>query len=157
MRLFLLLIALWLVLNESLAPGHLLLGAALALAASAVYRRLRSGHPAPRARRPWTAVRLAFTVAADIVASNFAVGRIDLGLRRAGRTAGFLPIQLALRHPAGLATLACIVTATPGTSWVRYDREQGLLTLHVLDLVEPEATADHFRQRYEKPLMEIFE
>jgi multicomponent K+:H+ antiporter subunit E len=157
MRLVLLLLLLWLVLNESLAPGHLLLGGLLALAAAAGYWRLRAGHEASRARHPLTALRLAFTVFADIVASNVAVGRIVLGLRREPRTAGFLPIPLAIRHPGGLAVLACIVTATPGTSWVRYDREQGLLTLHVLDLREVEAAAALFKQRYEKPLMEIFE
>lgn len=156
MRMALLLLALWLVLNESLAPGHVLLGALLALAASAGYRRLRAGHEASPARHPLTALRLAYAVACDIVASNVAVGRIVLGLRRTPRVAGFLPIPLELRHPGGLAVLACIVTATPGTSWVRYDREQGLLTLHVLDLRETEAAAALFKQRYEKPLMEIF-
>ena len=157
MKVFVLLLLLWLVLNESAAPGHLLLGAAIALGGSAVYARLQSGLRGRSARRPWTALRLGFTVFADIVRSNVAVGRIVLGLRRAPRTAGFLPIRLDLRAPAGLAVLACIVTATPGTSWVRYDRAQGLLTLHVLDLSEPAEMAGKFKQRYETPLMEIFE
>ena len=157
MRLFIVLLVLWLVLNESIAPGHLLLGSAIALGATAVFGRLQSGLRGRSARRPWTALRLAFAVAADIVRSNVAVGRIVLGLRPGIRTPGFLPIPLTLRAPAGLAVLACIVTATPGTSWVRYDRSQGLLTLHVLDLAEPEATASEFKERYETPLMEIFE
>ena len=157
MRLFALLLVLWLVLNESAAPGHVLLGAAIALGGSAVFARLQGGQRGRSARRPWTAVRLAFAVAADIVRSNIAVARIVLGLRPGTRTPGFLPIPLTLRAPGGLAVLACIVTATPGTSWVRYDRSQGLLTLHVLDLSEPDATANEFKQRYETPLMEIFE
>ena len=48
MRLFLALLALWLVLNESLAPGQVLLGAALALGGAAVYSRLQL--PANRVR-----------------------------------------------------------------------------------------------------------
>jgi multicomponent K+:H+ antiporter subunit E len=157
MKLFFLLLALWLVLNESIAPGHVLLGAAIAAGAAAAFARLQAGQPGHGARRPWTAVRLAFRVAADIIRSNVAVARIVLGLRRGTRTPGFLPIPLALRAPAGLAALACIVTATPGTSWVRYDRDLGLLTLHVLDLADPDATVSEFKQRYETPLMEIFE
>ena len=156
-RVFALLLALWLVLNESAAVGHWLLGGAIALVGAAAFARLQSGVRGKGAARPWTAIRLAFTVVADIIGSNFAVGRIVLGLRRKPRTSGFLPIPLTLRSPAGLAVLACIVTATPGTSWVRYDRTQGVLTLHVLDLFEPDATAQGFKQRYEAPLMEIFE
>jgi multicomponent K+:H+ antiporter subunit E len=155
--LFFFLLALWLVLNESLAPGHVALGAAISLAALAAYSRLQ----APRAhglRRPLVALRLAGTVVADIARSNFAVARIVMGLGRRGRTAGFLAIPLALRDPAGLAALACIVTATPGTSWVRYERSQDRLTLHVLDLeADGEGLVRDIKRRYERPLMEIFE
>ena len=157
MKLFFLLLALWLVLNESVAPAQVLLGAAIAAGAAAVFARLQAGKRGHGARRPWTAVRLAFRVAADILRSNVEVGRIVFGLRRRARTAGFLPIPLTLRAPAGLAALACIVTATPGTSWVRYDRASGLLTLHVLDLADADAAVSLFKQRYETPLMEIFE
>jgi multicomponent K+:H+ antiporter subunit E len=154
--LFLVLLALWLVLNESIGLAQVLLGAAIALAAVAVFARLE-GRPARRARRPLTALRLAGAVAADVVRSNLAVARIVLGLGRPGRTAGLLAIPLALRDPAGLATLACIVTATPGTSWVRYERAENRLTIHVLDLVDAQALADEIKARYERPLMEIFE
>ena len=156
MRLFFALLALWLILNESLAPGHLLLGAALALGGVAVYNRLQPA--ANRMRdRPGAALSLLGLVFADIVRSNLAVGRIVLGLGRRDRTAGLLAIPLALRDPAGLAALACIVTATPGTSWVRYEREENRLTIHVIDLVDGDALAHEIKDRYERPLMEIFE
>ncbi|MFL6574659.1 MAG: Na+/H+ antiporter subunit E [Burkholderiales bacterium] len=156
MRLFLALLALWLVLNESLAPGQVLLGAALALGGVAVYSRLRL--PANRARnRPGAALRLLGLVVADIVRSNLAVACIVLGLARAQRSAGFLALPLELRHPAALAVLACIITATPGTSWVRYDSAANLVTIHVLDLVDADDWIRSFKQRYERPLMEIFQ
>jgi multicomponent K+:H+ antiporter subunit E len=153
---FIVLLALWLVLNESLAPGHFLLGGAIALLGSATLGRLE-GAARRGPRRPVAALRLFATVVADVVRSNFQVARIVLGLRAPGRVAGFLPIPLALTDPAGLAVLACIVTATPGTSWVRYDRAEGLLTLHVLDLADPDGMARDIKQRYESALMEIFE
>lgn len=155
MKTFFVLLALWLVLNESFAPGHVLLGAAIAALGVAALRRLQ---PAPVAmRRPLAALKLLLVVVADVLRSNVAVARIVLGLAPATRTAGFLPVPLVLRADAGLAVLACIVTATPGTSWVRYDRGESLLTLHVLDLVDPDALVRDIKQRYERPLMEIFE
>jgi multicomponent K+:H+ antiporter subunit E len=154
MKAFLALLALWLVLNESAALGHILLGSAIAGVAVAAYRRLHETAPV---RRPMAAVRLLLAVAADVLRSNVAVARIVLGFGPAARTAGFLPVPLALRAPAGLAALACIVTATPGTSWVRYDRAENVLTLHVLDLADPDALTAELKLRYERPLMEIFE
>jgi multicomponent K+:H+ antiporter subunit E len=62
-----------------------------------------------------------------------------------------------VRHPGGLAALACIITATPGTSWARYDAARNTLTIHVLDLVDEEAWVRLFKGRYERRLMEIFE
>jgi multicomponent K+:H+ antiporter subunit E len=155
MKAFVVLLALWLVLNESLAPGHVAIGAAIAALGVASLRRLQA-EPFP-ARRPRAALRLLVRVIDDVIRSNVAVARIVLGFGRATRTAGFLPVLLDLRAPAGLAVLACIVTATPGTSWVRYDRGQNLLTLHVLDLTDPQALAGEIKQRYERLLMEIFE
>jgi multicomponent K+:H+ antiporter subunit E len=156
MRLFLALLALWLVLNESLAPGQVLLGAALALGGVAVYSRLQL--PANRVRnRPGAALRLLGLVVADIVRSNLAVARIVLGLDRGQRSAGFLVLPLELRHPGGLAVIACIITATPGTSWVRYDSAANVVTIHVLDLVDADDWIRLFKQRYERPLMEIFQ
>lgn len=156
MKLFLALTALWLVLNETLAPGHVLLGAAIALGGVAVYRRLQPD--ANRIRnRPGAALALFGLVFADIVRSNIAVARIVLGLGGSTRTAGFLSMPLELRHPGGLAVIACIITATPGTSWVRYDRAANVITIHVLDLVDEQAWVRLFKERYERHLLEIFE
>ncbi|QJR14811.1 Na+/H+ antiporter subunit E [Usitatibacter palustris] len=155
MKIFLTLLALWLALNESLAPGHILLGAAIAGLGLASLRRLQGRTGA--VRRPMTALLLLLRVVIDVLRSNVAVARIVLGLGPARRAAGFLAVPLELRAPAGLAALACIVTATPGTSWALYDREGNILTLHVLDLADGEALASEIKQRYERPLMEIFE
>lgn len=156
MKLFFALWALWLIFNETLAPGQIVLGAAIAAGCTLVYARF-GGPEASGWRRPLTAVRLLLAVALDILRSNLAVGRIVLGFGSRARVAGFLPISLELRHPGGLAVLAGIVTATPGTSWVRYDADAGVLTLHVLDLADHDQVARAFKQRYERPLMEIFE
>ena len=62
-----------------------------------------------------------------------------------------------MRDPYGLATLACIVTATPGTIWTGLAPDGAVLTIHVLDLQDEEAWVRTIKDRYERPLMEIFE
>jgi multicomponent K+:H+ antiporter subunit E len=149
-----LLLLAWLLLNRSVAPGQILVGAALAIAATAAFARLG---PHPRPARLGLALRLIAVVLADVVRSNLAVARIVFFPARRERRAGFLPIPLDTRHPGALAALAVIVTATPGTSWAGYDAGQGVLTLHVLDLADEDGMVRTFKQRYEARLREIFE
>jgi multicomponent K+:H+ antiporter subunit E len=95
-------------------------------------------------------------VLADIVRSNMAVARIILGFERRTWTPGFVEIPLELRDSHGLATLACIITSTPGTLWVDFSAS-GTLTIHVLDLVDKTEWVRTIKGRYERLLVEIFE
>jgi multicomponent K+:H+ antiporter subunit E len=147
---------LWLLLNQSVSPGNivlgLLLGALLAWAASSL-RPLQA-----RVRRLDLALVLAIVVLGDIVRSNVAVAGIVLGLvRRRDLHSGFVDIPLELRDPHGLAGLAAIVTSTPGTVWVGLSRDGSVLTLHVLDLRDESAWVRLIKERYERPLRRIFE
>ncbi|MNV61329.1 putative monovalent cation/H+ antiporter subunit E [compost metagenome] len=65
-------------------------------------------------------------------------------------------MPLDLRNRYGLAVLAIILTSTPGTLWVQYDRATGSLLLHVLDLIEEGEWIDLIKGRYERLLLEIF-
>jgi len=151
-----LLLGLWLLLNQTLAPGQIVLGAVLASLISWASTTLRPLHAT--LRQPHIAVGLVFLVLVDIVRSNLAVARIVLGLVRDREVrSGFLEIPLDLRDPHGLAALAAIVTATPGTVWVELSADGGKLTLHMLDLEGAEAWARWFKERYERRLMRIFE
>ncbi|MFG1357360.1 Na+/H+ antiporter subunit E [Xanthobacter pseudotagetidis] len=153
--LFLALLAMWLLLNQSVSPGHLVLGAIVALVASWTLSVFRM-EPV-RLRRPRAMVRLALRVLVDIFRSNLAVGTIILTGSRGGGRAGFMTIPLDLRSQGGLAMLAIILTATPGTLWMNYDAAKGELLLHVLDLVDEDHWTTLIKQRYERLLMEIFE
>ena len=92
----------------------------------------------------------------DIVRSNIAVARRVLGLERRRWTSGFVEIPIELRDPYGLATLACIITSTPGTLWMDFDEASGTLTIHVLDLVDKSEWVRTIKGRYERLLLEIF-
>lgn len=146
-------LVLWLLLNQSLSPGHILLGGAVALVGSWALSALDP--PRARPRRLGLLFRLAVLVVADIVRSNVAVAGIILDFERR-RTSGFVEIPLELRDPYGLAMLACIITSTPGTLWVDFNEASGTLTIHVLDLVDQTEWVRTIKGRYERLLLEIF-
>jgi multicomponent K+:H+ antiporter subunit E len=149
-----LLALIWLVLNQSLSPGMVVLGLALGVALAKVFGLLRP--PKARIRNYPLAARLLLRVVLDIVRSNFAVARLIL--RGAGEVrSGFVAIPLTLTDHHGLAVLACIITSTPGTIWVSYDATASVLLIHVLDLVDEGAWVGMIQQRYERPLLEIFQ
>lgn len=149
------LVAMWLLLNGTLALADVIVGA---LAAFVAVHGLALLQPASaRLRRPGTAARLAGVVLLDIARSNADVATIVLRRGTRGRIAGFVDIPLDVRHPAALAVLACIITATPGTAWAGYDERSNVLTIHVLDLVSRETVVRAIKDRYERPLREIFE
>ncbi|WP_431858089.1 Na+/H+ antiporter subunit E [Azospirillum sp.] len=149
------LLGVWLILNESVSPGTVILGCALSVGAVRVLTALDP--PEGRFRRPLVALTLALVVLGDIVRSNMAVARIILNPAAGNRTPGFVRIPLDLRAPYGLATLACIITATPGTIWVEYESAGNSVLLHILDLVDDQVWIDTIKDRYEKRLMEVFE
>ena len=149
-----LLLLIWLLLNQSVAPGTILLGALLGVALAKVFGLLRP--PKARLRHYPLLGRLLVRVVCDIVRSNIAVARIIL--RRDSRMqSGFVAIPLTLTDHHGLAVLACIITSTPGTIWVSYDSNANILLIHVLDLVDEASWIDSIKQRYERPLLEIFQ
>lgn len=149
------LLAMWLVLNETATPAQVLLGVVLAIAGGGVLGMLQP--PLGRVRRRAGAAAVLFwLVFVDVVRSNLAVGRIAFHPGSRGRVAGFLHMPLELSHPGALAVLACIITATPGTSWARYDAARNVLTVHVLDLLDEQAWIRKFKDRYERRLKEIF-
>ena len=148
------LLALWLLLNQTLSLGQILLGAVVALVGGLVLTALEP--PKTRMRRMTSAFRLAAMVFGDIIRSNIAVAQIVLGLGKRERRSGFVDIPLELRNPYGLAMLACIITSTPGTLWVNFDAATGTLTIHVLDLVDESEWLRTIKGRYERLLLEIF-
>jgi multicomponent K+:H+ antiporter subunit E len=149
------LLVVWLLLQQSLSPGAVLVGAIAALAASATLVALEL--PRARFRRPQAAIALAGVVLVEIIRSNRAVAQIILFPGTRKRSSGFVRIPLDMRDRYGLLVLACIITATPGTIWVEYDSAGSTVLLHVLDLVDREEWVRTVKGRYERRLMEIFE
>lgn len=152
----------WLLLNNSLAPVHLLAATILALAIPLVTASFRDK------QTPFIHWRLAFLyllkVLGDIVLANVQVIRIVLGPNRLLRP-GFVMVPLELRGSLPLSILACTVSLTPGTVSAEIlpyqndpDEDVGerFLLIHVLDLTDEAALIQQIKQRYEQPLQEMF-
>lgn len=148
-----LLLGLWLLLSDSLAPGNILLGLILALFfgwTSYALRPLRA-----RLSSPLTAIVLMVRVGVDVLISNLEVARL-IWFTRDQATPGFIKIPITMTDPHGLAALSCIITYTPGTVWSEFSQQEGLLTLHVLNLKDEQFWIDKIQNTYERPLKEIF-
>lgn len=144
----------WLLLTR-FSLGHLILGSVVAVLAGLALARIEPR--APRIRAWWPLIKLVTIVSGDIVRSNAAVAWLLLTKgSHSTRRSGFVDIPLRLRDPVPLALLAMIVTATPGTAWLEYDPESGVLLLHVFDLLDEDAWRALIRTRYEALLIEAF-
>lgn len=148
------LILMWLLLT-SFSLGNLILGVIIALIAVWSFGALE--REPTGLRRIMPLFKLFFILSYDIIRSNLAVAWLILTDGRYGkRHSGFVRIQLRLTNRGGLALLAMAITATPGTAWLQYEPDTGILLLHVFDLVEEESWQTIIRDRYEALLLEAF-
>jgi len=149
------LLVVWLLLNQTLAPGQFVVGSVFGLVLARVFQQLNV--PKLRLRNPHKLLLLAARVSLDVVRSNYAVAKIIvLGQGRVVKS-GFVSVPLKLTDQYALAVLACIITSTPGTIWVNYDANRNILLIHVLDLVDETVWIRTIGDRYEHLLLEIFE
>lgn len=144
----------WLMLSGPISAGDIAVGLLAALTIPQVMRLLEPDQSSVRS--PGAILRLASHVAIDILRSNYAVATIIFGRKRHERVSGFIHVPLDLRNRYGLAVLAIIITSTPGTLWVQYDRPSRRLLVHILDLVDEDEWIDQIKGRYERQLLEIF-
>lgn len=146
---------LWLVLNLSLSPGNLMLGAVFGLIAPMLTAPLR---PLPvRIRRPGVILKLIVQVGCDVVTSNLAVAWAVWNVDRRPPRPAFVKVPLQLHDANGLAALSMITTVVPGTVWSELALDRSVLLMHVFDLDDEVRFIEHFKHRYERPLMEIFQ
>ncbi|MEB0112169.1 Na+/H+ antiporter subunit E [Variovorax sp. RTB1] len=145
----------WLLLNQSMDFSTLLLAAILSIAVPLLTRSLR---PATvRMQRPGVALMLVGRVMVDLSVSAWTVARMLLTRRTADIHSAFVKVPLQMRDPNGLAVLAMILCLTPGTAWAELSFDSSVLLIHVFDVDDEAAFIAQVQQRYERPLMEIFE
>jgi multicomponent K+:H+ antiporter subunit E len=149
----LLLLLVWLLLRQSVSVPDMLAGAALGLVVPRLAHRFLG--PATHPKAPVAVVRLTFVVLWDIMVSNLTVARIVLDPRSQPQPA-WVPVPLDTRHPTAITLLATVITTTPGTVSCVVDDDAGVILVHALDCADAPEMARQIKERYEKPLMEIF-
>jgi multicomponent K+:H+ antiporter subunit E len=141
----------WLLLNGA-SPGHLVLALVLAASVPLFTERFRADRASPQA---WPQVlRLALTVLWDIVISNVQVAWLILGPERRIQPR-FVWLPLQIRDPHGIASLAGIITMTPGTLSADLTDDRRFLLVHALNVADETALIASIRTRYEAPLRRI--
>lgn len=145
----------WLLLNESLEPAQILLGAMLAVVVPLLTRPLQP-LAYPRVAKPFLLLRLLVMALIEIIRSCFNVSWLILSPRRDKLNSQFIRIPLDIRNPYGLALLSCLINSTPGTVWVEILPDNYELSLHVFDLHDEQWWINTIKTQYEKPLIEIF-
>jgi len=150
----LVLLVVWLLLNNTIAAGHILLGGILALVIPLLTTPLQKNHPP--LRRPLLAVKYLFVLMWDIILSNIEVAIQVMGPIRK-LTPGFIAVPLDMTADLPITLLASSISLTPGTVSVEVSKDHQWLYVHVLNLTNEAETIQSIKQRYEKPLKEIFE
>ena len=155
----------WLLLNNSVSVGHLVLATIFAIFIPLLSFSLRE--PQPLILRPGLALKQLLIVLYDIIVANLQVALLILGPSKNLRPA-FIKVPIDLTHDMPITILASSVSLTPGTVSAEVypiaeslpegeEPTQRYLLIHVLDLKDEEALIKQITQRYEAPLKEIFQ
>lgn len=148
------LVLLWLLLVNSAAPGQIVLG--LVLGWSIPFFTSRFWPDQVRIRKPLTLMRFVGVVLWDIVVANFIVARLILGRPQSLRPA-FVAVPLDLEFDLAISLLASTITLTPGTLSALLSADRKTLLVHALDVADQAELVASIKQRYERPLKEVFE
>lgn len=160
-----LLLIVWLLLNQSIEAVHLFFGSVLALIIPLLTLRFRD--PQPLIEKPLLALRYILRVFSDIISANAEVAILILGPRRRLNPA-FVRVPLDLQHELPITILASTVSMTPGTVSAEIypsaelipagqPMPQRWLLIHVLNMTDEAELIASIKQRYEAPLKEIFQ
>jgi multicomponent K+:H+ antiporter subunit E len=161
----LLLFIVWLLLNNSVSMGHIVLATILAIIIPIATSPFRTEQPL--ILKPGIAFQHFLLVLYDIITANMQVAILILGPNKK-LSPGFVKVPLDLTQTLPITILASTVSLTPGTvsaevyPWVESlskdeEPQERFLLIHVLNLEDEEALIKTIKDRYEAPLKEIFQ
>jgi multicomponent K+:H+ antiporter subunit E len=142
----------WALLNHSLDAGTLITAFVLAVLIPRMVFRFIDYTP----NIHWLpAIRLFFVVIWDVIVANIKVAILVLGPTKNLHPKWFR-VPLDTEHEEVNALLAMIITTTPGTVSAGIDQDRGDILVHALSTDDEAAEIEVIKQRYERPLIEIF-
>lgn len=144
----------WLLLNNTIAFGHVLLGALLAIFIP--WFTAAFWQEKVMVRRPWLLTKFVCVVIYEILVANVIVAKLIL-TRQDKLQPGFLQVPLELTSPLAISLLANTISLTPGTVTCDLSEDQKTLLIHALHIEDAEKTVAEIKNQFEKPLKEIFD
>lgn len=143
----------WLLLNNTFDPGHMVLGFILA-----VFIPWFTAHfwqEKVCLQNPITLLKFFAVVMWDILIANITVAKLILG-RNDKLQPAFFYVELDVKHPLAISILANTISLTPGTVSCDLTADRKRLLIHALHAENTEQIIKDIKQRYEKPLKEVF-
>ena len=144
----------WLLLNNSIAAGHILLALIFAIAIPRFCAPVQS--PQPKAHKPLKIVNYFLVLIWDIMVANLRVAALILGRNR-DLSPSFIAVPLDMRDELPITILASTISLTPGTLSADVSEDREWLYVHALDVDNEAELIAEIKQRYERPLKEIFQ
>ncbi|NLQ17388.1 Na+/H+ antiporter subunit E [Marinomonas sp. M1K-6] len=148
-----LLFVVWLLLNNSISAGHMTLAAFFAITIPWLVTGMRDEHP--KILKPWLAIRYVLMVMWDILTANVEVALLIIGPVKK-LNPGFVAIPIEMNSDLGIVILASTVSLTPGTVSAEVSKDKTWLYVHTLHLENEATLIKSVKQRYERPIKEIF-
>lgn len=143
----------WLLLNNTTAMGHVVLGGLLAI----FIPWLTSSFWPEKIviKRPWLLIKYILVVLFEIMVANVVVAKLILG-RSNKLNPGFIHYELQLKSPVGIGLLANTISLTPGTVSCDLSEDRRFLLIHSLHIDDVATIKADIHRKFERPLKDIF-
>ncbi|RUO62848.1 multisubunit potassium/proton antiporter, PhaE subunit [Pseudidiomarina planktonica] len=147
------LLIVWLLLQNSITMGLVVLGSILSLAIAWYTSRAREEEV--HLHKPFRAIQYFFLLLVDIVVANFKIAGLIIGYKRRLSPA-LVEFPLELTGQVPITILAGTISLTPGTISSEISRDRKYLLIHALNVDDTDAMIHDIKHRYERRLKEIF-
>lgn len=147
------LVLVWQLIMNDLSAGTLIMGFFLAWGIPLITHVFWPDPPVMR--RPLVLLQFTLRVLGDIITANLDVAKLILGPSRKLRPA-FVEYPVELTHDFAIHLLASTISLTPGTVSSDISDDHKTLLIHGLDVADEQELIETIKQRYERPLMEVF-
>lgn len=148
------LVLVWQLIMNDLSAGTLIMGFFLAWGIPLITHVFWPDPPT--LHKPLTLLRFTLRVLGDILMANLDVAKLILGPSSKLRPA-FVEYPVELTHDFAIHLLASTISLTPGTVSSDISDDRKTLLIHGLDVADEQELIETIKQRYERPLMEVFQ
>jgi len=148
------LVLFWLLLQNSVSAGQIILG--IILATVIPWYSSRPEGEVTHLHKPFRALQYFLLLLVDIVISNFKIAALILNFR--SRTSpALVEYRLDIEGAIPITILAATISLTPGTISAEISQDKKTLLIHALNVSDTDAMIADIKHKYERRLKEIFQ